>query len=176
MGVPLAGDYDVAVTRPIDSRMVWTGNASNLNNIPNKFPGLISYTTGDQNLYLFRNDQTWEKVVTNNVDSYTAIQDPISNQFDIEPDFNGQVIYVSSTNIVSAFIKDPPSIYPNGFNVTFLQIGEAPIKIERKPIKPSNFSIIENRLGLSTTAGKYAVASLLKISNTNTFVLYGDLV
>ena len=37
MGVPLAGDFDVAATSPIDSRMVWTGSISNLNNISNKY-------------------------------------------------------------------------------------------------------------------------------------------
>lgn len=177
MGVPLAGDYDVAVARPIDSRMVWTGTFTNLNDVPNKFLGLTCYVTGDQNLYVYQGGTTWEKVVTNNVDSPTVIQNPVDNLFLIQPSYNGQVVYVdSSVNSVQAIIQNPHTIYPNGFNVAFVQIGAGPIIFNTPVTKPANFSVLQNRLGLSTTAGQYAVASILKISNTNIFVLYGDLV
>lgn len=172
MGIPLAGNFDVAVNQPIDSRIVWTGSSNNLNNIPNKFPGLISYVTGEQNLYFFRNDQVWEKIVTNNVDSPIVIQD--TNIFAIESNFNGQVIYVDSLNPVTASLLSPHTLYGNGFNVTFVQLGIGTITVEALPGVQT--PQIVNRLDLKQTAGQYAVVSLLKISNTNKFILYGDLI
>jgi hypothetical protein len=176
MGVPLAGDYDVLVNRPIDSRMVWTGTAGTLNqsaaNGANRYPGMISYVTGDKNLYVYQDNNVWEKIVTNNVDSPAIIT---SNSFTISESFNGQVVGINNSSLVNATLIDPISQYPDGFNVTFIQLGDGIIKIN----PPSTFvnpPVLRNRLGLNTSAGKYAVISILRFQNSNEFFLYGDLI
>ena len=176
MGVPLAGDYDVLVNRPIDSRMVWTGTAGTLNliaaNGANRYPGMISYVTGDKNLYVYQENNVWEKIVTNNVDSPPTINE---TYFTITPSFNGQVVGVNNNNIVSGVLADPVSLYPDGFNVTFIQLGDGNINIS-EAVSNFNPPIIRNRLNLRTSAGRYSVISILRFRDTNDFFLYGDLI
>ena len=164
MGVPLAGDFDVAVTKPVDSRMVVT-NYSDLNNILNRYQGLTCYVTSDKNLYVFQGSNTWEKVVTTNVDNPSTI---VSTTFDITEIHNGQVIYVNNANLVTATLVGSFSI---GFNVTIVQMGNGSVLINGGVA-----GTLRNRLNLNRTAGPYAVASILKIGNTSDFLLYGDLV
>jgi hypothetical protein len=168
MGIAISSDFDVEVTRPIDGRMIWTGSAINLNNIPNKYPGLTTYVTGDQNLYVFQGGtpQVWEKVVTNNVDSLT-----FSQNFEITPDFNGQVIYSNSVNPINCNLAGLVSDYAIGYNITVVQEGVGNVTFTSN----QNF-LIKNRSNFFQMAGQYAVASLLRVKNTNTFLLYGDLI
>jgi len=168
MGVPLGTSFDVAEASPVDSRMTWTGSAANLNQIAvngaNRYPGLITYVTGDQNLYVFQGDNIWEKVVTTNVDNPTTI---VGNSFNITNDYNGQVIYVNNPTLSTATLVSP---FVNGFNVSLVQIGSGQINFTG-----SNLNI-RNRLNFNKTAGAYAVVSILKIPGNNEFLLYGDLV
>lgn len=188
MGVPLAGDYDVLVNRPIDSRMTWTGNFSDLNTIAangaNRYPGLITYITGDQNLYVFQGGTpgTWEKIVTTNVDTITNI----NSNFTFSNIHNGQVLYVNSSTNVTGFL---PSVglelnsIPSGYNVSVVQLGDGNVVFkgggELLPDPPggagSNATFFRNRINLERTAGKYAVASILRLNQIE-FLLYGDLI
>jgi hypothetical protein len=165
MGVPLAGDFDLAVPKPIDSRLVWNGTPDTLNNVPNKFPGLHCYVSSDQNLYVYQGNLIWEKIVTNNVDSTTFV-----SNFIFDHNQNGQVLYVNSENQVTASLNGSLSDFPVGYNVTIIQEN-----IGNVVITSPNFNIV-SRINVTKTAGRYAVASLLRIRNTSAFVLYGDLI
>lgn len=168
MGVPLAGDFDVAVTKPVDSRMVWTGTASNLNNVPNKYPGLTCYVTGDQNLYVFQGNNIWEKVVTNNVD-YVEFNN--AGNFNINNTYHGNVIYVNSVFDVTGIVTGNIQHYPIGYNVTIVQQGLGRVTLSGQlPLG------VTNRAGFTQTAGQYAIASLLRLKDTSLFLLYGDII
>jgi hypothetical protein len=175
MGIPLAGDFDVVINKPVDSRFVWTGTASNLNNISNKYPGLVSYVTGEKNLYMFKGFSTinqtdvWEKVVTNNVDDVQIY----NTNFTININNNGQVIYVNSTAPVTGTIQnfDAPDSLPEGFNVTVIQINQGNVIFN-----DTITSFFKNRINANKTAGRYAIASILKLPNSNEFLLYGDVI
>lgn len=170
MGVPLGTSFDVATTEPVDSRMVWTGNATNLNNIINEYPGLITYITGDQNLYVFQGGTpgTWEKIVTTNVDTIANI----SSNFTFDSTHNGQVLYVNSSQNITGTL--PPlgpflNAIPSGYNVSIVQLGDGNVIFQG-----TASTFFRNRLNLNRTAGKFAVASILRVNQTE-FLLYGDL-
>lgn len=176
MGVPLGGEFDVAVTGPIDSRMVWTGDVNALSNISNKYLGLITYATGDRNLYVYQlgavqgvGAPVWEKIVTTNVDTPPVL----TENFTFSAAYNGQILYVSGSNPITGTL---PTVGPtlnnmgSGYNVSVVQLGDGNVVFRGTPN-----TFIRNRLNLSTTAGKYAVASILRL-NTSEFLLYGDLV
>lgn len=175
MNVPLPASYNVAVAKPIDSRMTWTGTAENLNQIAvngaNRYPGLITYVTGDKNLYVYQGSDNWEKIVTTNVDSVNII----NSNFTFSASHHGQILYVNSpTNITGTL---PPfgvvlDGYPSGYNVTITQLGDGNIIFNNGGV---NGGFIRNRLNFDRTAGKYAVASILRINQTE-FLLYGDLI
>jgi hypothetical protein len=172
MGVPLGTSFDVAEASPIDSRMTWTGNAGNLNQIAvngaNRYPGLITYVTGDQNLYVFQGNNIWEKIVTTNIDFI----DVTTNSFTLNSQHNGQVLYVdNNSSNVNIFLPSTLNEAPVGYNVTIVQMGGGNAIINNS----ASFTFV-NRLGLTRTAGQYAVASLLRIRATNNFLLYGDVV
>jgi hypothetical protein len=175
MGVPLGTSFDVAEASPVDSRMTWTGDAENLNQIAingaNRYPGLVTYVTGDQNLYVFQGNNIWEKIVTTNVDSVTTI----NTNFTFSRDLNGQVIYVNSSQNITATLPSiglPLTALPLGYNVSIVQLGDGNVVFTNGGI---NGGFFRNRLNLNRTAGQYAVASILKL-NTTEFLLYGDLV
>jgi hypothetical protein len=152
---------------------VWTGVYSTLNNIPNKYPGLAAYITGDQNLYFYKGDSTflensWEKIVTTSVDGISN-----TTSFTFSPEHNGQVLYLSSpTNITASLPLSSTTLTQmgSGYNVSIVQMGAGQIIFSNSAI-----SFFRNRLSANTTAGQYAVASILRISN-NEFLLYGDVV
>jgi hypothetical protein len=165
MPIPLGGSYSLAVTEPIDSRTS-VSTFSQLNNIQNKYPGLITYVIDEKNLYVFQNNNIWEKIVTNNVDNLVR-----TSNFDFDETVNGQVISVDSITNVTAKLSGQISNYPIGFNVTFIQenLGNITFGVN------TGFVIV-NRLNLNKTAGRYAVASLLRLKDTGLFILYGDLI
>jgi hypothetical protein len=176
MGVPLGTSFDVAEASPIDSRMTWTGTVENLNQIAvngaNRYEGLITYVTGNQNLYVFQGGSpgTWEKIVTTNVDSITNL----TTNFTFINSFNGQVLYVNSNQNITATLPSfglPLSNLPNGYNVSVVQLGDGNIIFNNGGV---NGGFFRNRFNLNITAGKYAVASILKLNSTE-FLLYGDL-
>ena len=167
MGVPLAGDFDVAVTKPIDSRTVVT-NYSDLNNVSNKYTGLVCYVSSEKNLYVFQGTNTWEKVVTNNVD-YVEFNN--AGNFNINNTHHGSVIYVNSAVDVIGTITGNIQDYPIGYNVTIVQQGLGRITIAAQ----SPLAVI-NRAGFTQTAGQYAIASILRLKDTSLFLLYGDII
>lgn len=178
MGVPLGTSFDVAEASPVDSRMTWTGTAANLNQIAangaNRYPGLITYVTGDQNLYVFQGETpgTWEKIVTTNIDSIVNI----NSNFSFNASYNGQVLYVNSDTTITGTLPIfgiQLSSIPSGYNVSIVQVGNGNIVFNNGD--PINGAFIRNRLNLNRTAGKYAVASILRLNQTE-FLLYGDLV
>ena len=167
MGVPLAGQFDVAVPEPIDSRSVWSG--SNLNSLPNRYTGIITYANQDRNLYVDtrRNAfNSWERVVTTTVNSNNP-----TGSFVFSPNVNGQVLNVSGDSTITGFLPTNALGMASGYNVTVIQIGDGNIVFN-----DSNILKFRNRLALNRTAGKYSVASILRIGNTNEFLLYGDLI
>jgi hypothetical protein len=170
MGVPLQGQFDLAASTPIDSRMTWSGTAANLNQIAangaNRYPGLITYVTGDKNLYVYQGNNIWEKIVTTNVDNPPTI---VGN-FNITNDYNGQVIYVNNPNLCTGTLVSIPTSLDSGFNVSIVQLGVGQVFLTG-----SNLNL-RNRLNFNRTAGQYAVVSILRINNTNEFLLYGDVV
>jgi hypothetical protein len=169
MGLPIAGEFDVGVTRPIDSRTVWTGTFLNLNNIPNRYSGLMCYVSDDQNLYVFQGGATWEKIVTTNVDAVTNI----TENFTFNRNYNGQVLYVTSDNNVTGTLPSfglPLSVLGSGYNVSIVQLGNGSVVFNNSPN-----TFFKNRLNLNRTAGKYAVASILRLT-VDEFLLYGDLI
>jgi hypothetical protein len=172
MGAPLATSFDVAAPEPVDSRFIWTGTAENLNQIAingaNRYPGLVSYVINDQNLYVYQGNNIWEKIVTNNVDSPSLF---FNTNFNITPNFNGQVLYVDSLDPIVVGWGVSLVNFPKGFNVTIVQVGDGSVQINS-----SNDIFIRNRFSISRTAGRYAIASILRIENTSDFLLYGDLV
>jgi hypothetical protein len=167
MGVPLAGDFDVAVRKPVDSRMI-VGSVSDLNNILNRYEGLICYVIEDQNLYINLGLDVWERINTSNVDDFLLF----NADFNISPEHNAKVLYVNSSILLNVgWSETDPNLYPIGFNVCIIQIGIGPVRIN------SNQNIIvRNRLGFFTTAGQYSIISILRIKDSNEFLLYGDLV
>lgn len=172
MNVPLPASFNVAVAKPIDSRMIWTGTAENLNQIAvngaNRYPGLITYITGDNNLYLFQGNNIWEKIVTTNIDFINIT----TNSFTLNSQHNGQVLYVDNdTTEVNIFLPETLDEIPIGYNVTIIQMNTQSAIINDS----ASFTFV-NRMGLTRTAGQYAVVSLLRIRDTNSFLLYGDLV
>jgi len=175
MGVPLGTSFDVAEASPIDSRMTWTGTVENLNQIAvngaNRYEGLITYVTGNQNLYVFQGNNNWEKIVTTNVDSITNL----NTNFIFSNNFNGQVLYVNSDQNITATLPAfglGLSNLSTGYNVSVVQLGDGNIIFNNGS---ANGGFFRNRLNLNRTAGKYAVASILRL-NTTEFLLYGDLV
>jgi predicted TIM-barrel enzyme len=63
------------------------------------------------------------------------------------------------------------SDYAIGYNITVVQEGVGNVTFTSN----QNF-LIKNRSNFFQMAGQYAVASLLRVKNTNTFLLYGDLI
>lgn len=180
MPIPLGGDYSLAVDKPIDTRMVWSGSITNITNMQNKYAGLISYVTGDQNLYVCRSTTTfggglvnWERILTSVVD----ISSEINSDITLNNTYNGLAVRVNSSNIINVNLPNSSSGFPIGFNVTFIQMGDGYIQFNNVApgVTPQIFNL-RNRLGLNKTAGQYAVASLLRIANTADIILYGDLV
>jgi hypothetical protein len=183
MGIAISSDFDVEVTRPIDSRTVYTGivgentvTTADLNNIPNKYLGLIVYATGDRNLYVYQSGAdvgaatpTWEKIVTTKIDSPPLI----TGNFIFNASFNGSVIYVSGSNTITGTLPSlgiPINPLGSGYNVSVVQLGDGNV-IFRGGLN----TFFRNRLDLDATAGKYAVASILRLNRAE-FLLYGDLV
>jgi hypothetical protein len=152
---------------------IWTGVYANLNSIPNKFAGLTTYITGDQNLYFYKGDSTyletsWEKIVTTNVDSITG-----NASFTFSANENGQVLHLNSPTNINASLPNSSITLTqmgSGYNVSIVQMGDGQIIFSNSAI-----AFFRNRLNATTTAGRYAVASILRISN-NEFLLYGDVV
>jgi hypothetical protein len=175
MGVQILDNFDIGQAKTLDSRMFWTGQANNLNNIPNKYQGLIAYVSGDNNLYVFQggNPETWEKIVTTNVDSTINID----SSFTFSNIHNGQVLYVNSNQNITGFLPmQGPGIngIPSGYNVSIVQLGVGNV-VFRGGGAGASTTFFRNRLNLDRTAGTYAVASILRL-NQSEFLLYGDLV
>lgn len=175
MGLPLGSDFDVSLNKPIDSRFTWSGTVSNLNQIAvngaNRYLGLITYISSDKNLYVYQGNDTWEKIVTNNVDSRLVTFTNAGGSFDIRSSDHGQVIYVSSPVPVTGTWTGSGINYPEGFNVSIVQESSGNVMINNA------FDISGvNRLNLRATAGRYSVATILRIRDTNNFLIYGDLV
>jgi hypothetical protein len=61
MGIPLAGNFDLAGTVPLDSRTKVPDFAS-LDDILNKYPGLIAYVTQLNKNYFFDNSSRWIEI------------------------------------------------------------------------------------------------------------------
>ena len=142
-----------------------------LNQVNNKFPGQIVYSTGDRNLYFYKSGSAveWEKIVTNDVDDTVTF----TNNFTLNNFNNGQVIYVNKATITTGSLNHTsfPNLINDGFNVTLIQIGNGFIEF------PDTATYaFKNRIQARRTAGKYAIASILKIPNSNEFLLYGDVV
>jgi hypothetical protein len=163
MGIPLAGDFDVAVTKPVDSRMVWTGNINNLNNIPNKYPGLTCYITGNKNLYVYQDNNIWEEIVKTNID----FVDINTTVFNLDNSHNGKILCVNNNSNVNIFL--PNTDISNGYNTSIIQMGSGSVILNNS----SNFSFT-NPFSATGTAGRYALISLLRVGTLNTFLLYGD--
>ena len=167
MPIPLGGDFKVAVTKPIDDRM-FVNTYNDLNNIQNKYSGLICYVSGEKNLYVFQGDNIWEKVVTNNVD-YVEFNN--AGNFNINNTYHGNVIYVNSVFDVTGVVTGNIQHYPIGYNVTIVQQGLGRVTLSGQlPLG------ITNRAGFTQTAGQYAIASLLRLKDTSLFLLYGDII
>ena len=172
MGISLLDNFDIAQPKPLDSRMLWTGSATNLNSLPNKYVGLITYVSGDRDLYAYRAGNlssllAWEKVVMTNVDTPTQFTSDII----LSTEYNGLVLQVNSSNTINVTLPSTTSFLQSGYNVTFVQMGTGNIKFNN-----STVFFFRNRLGLSLTAGQYAVASILRLGNSQDVLLYGDLV
>lgn len=169
MGVPLAGDFDVAVTKPVDSRMVWTGTSNNLNNILNKYEGLISYVTGDKNLYFYKGiSSNWAKILLSG-DAVSPLVDinNITQNFTFNTSLNAELLTINASSNITGTV---PIGLPNGYNVSFVQMGNGQLFITG-----SGGAIVQQRLNLFRTAGQYGIASLLH-HNGDKFILYGDLI
>lgn len=170
MNVPLPASFNVAVAKPIDSRMTWTGTAENLNQIAvngaNRYPGLFTYVSENKNLYVYQGNDTWEKIVTNNIDA-----PPIFNSTTIEilPGHNGQILYSENSNQVTATLNIANGPFPDGFNVAICQKGVGVVTFQGNSVN------LRNRLNLTQTAGQWAIASILRIGSTADYLLYGDL-
>ena len=166
-GIQLSTNFDLGSAIPLDSRIV-VSQFNNLNNIPNKYQGLIAYATDNQNLYVFQGGTTWEKIVTNNVDSKTVnFNSPGS--FQIQSSDNGQVIFVN--NSIHPVTGVLTGSFEEGFNVTIVQLGTALITISGGSVGD-----IKNKIGANKTSGQYAIASILKIRGVQDFLLYGDVI
>jgi len=169
MGVPLLEDFDLAVPKPIDSRMVFTGLF--LTSVPNRYEGMLIYSSGDKNLFLDNRrtaPQIFERVLTTTVISNN---NEITGNFGFAGANNGQALYVSGNNNLTGSLPTTALGFGSGYNVTIIQMGNGNIVF--------NDSInlkFRNRIGANRTAGKYAVASILRIGTTNDFLLYGDIV
>lgn len=163
MPIPLGGDFKVAVTKPIDDRMTVT-NYNDLNNITNKYVGLICYVSSEKNLYVFQDSNRWEKIITNNVDNPAFI----TTNFNITQSYNGQVLYINSNSATTGTLVGP---FEDGFNISFVQMGIGPIVFNSGVA-----GTLRNKIGSIKTDGQYGIASILKIGNTTDFLLYGDVI
>lgn len=166
-GIQLSTNFDLGSSIPLDSRIV-VAQLNDLNNISNKYQGLVAYVTSEKNLYLFQGGTTWEKIVTNNVDSRTATFNA-PGSFQIQSSDNGQVIFVDNT--VHAVTGVLTGSFEEGFNVTIVQLGTALITISGGSV-----GSIRNKIGANKTSGQYAIASILKIRGVQDFLLYGDVI
>ena len=172
MGTPLLGNFDPAGAFPLDGRSYWTGSVNTLNNVPNKYIGLVVFVSGDKDLYLnrggsFTSLQAWEKVVTTNVDSPTEVTSSVN----LDLNHNGLVLRVNSSTGINVNLPLSANQMQSGYNVTFVQMGAGNITFNSS----ATFNI-RNRLGFNKTAGLYSVASILRAGNTADVLLYGDLV
>jgi hypothetical protein len=163
MPIPLGGDFKVAVVKPIDDRLI-VETYNDLNNILNKYIGLICYVNDEKNIYVFQGSNNWEKIVTTNVDTVTVF----NSNFEITQNHNGKVLYVDSPNQVTATLN---GVFENGFNVAIAQMGDGIVLFNGGTV-----GNLRNKINGNKTAGKYSVASILKVINTNDFLLYGDLI
>lgn len=172
MGVPIIDNLDLLQPKPLDSKMVWTGSATGLNNIPNKYEGLTTYVTGDKNLYIYKNINPlnqWEKIITNEVESIDAFGNLRLNYLD-----KGKIYYINSENRVIVTLPtgaQDANLMGNGYNVTIVQTGPGAINFSG-----NSYASFVNRLNSFNTAGVFSIASILKIEDSPFFLLYGDLV
>lgn len=166
-GIQLSTNFDLKSAIPLDDRIV-VSQLSDLNNIENKYQGLVAYVTSDKNLYLFQGGTTWEKIVTNNVDSKT-VSFSAPGSFQIQSSDNGLVIFVDNT--VHAVTGILTGSFEEGFNVTIVQLGTALVTISGGSV-----GAIMNKIGATKTSGQYAIASILKIRGVQNFLLYGDVI
>jgi len=64
MGIPLAGNFDLAGTVPLDSRTKVSDISSLYTNITNKYPGLIVYVEETQKNYYLNNSNKWIEIAS----------------------------------------------------------------------------------------------------------------
>ena len=166
-GIQLSTNFDLKSAIPLDDRIV-VANVSDLNNIDNRYNGLIAYVTSNQNLYVFHGNNVWEKIVTNNVDSRTvSFNSPGS--FQIQSSDNGLIIFVDNgAHLVTGITQ---GTFEDGFNTTIVQLGTALVTISGGTV-----GSIRNKIGATKTSGQFAIASLIKIRNGPDFLLYGDVI
>lgn len=166
-GIQLSTNFDLKSALPLDDRFV-VANVSDLNNIDNRYNGLIAYVTSNQNLYVFHGSNVWEKIVTNNVDTRT-VSFSAAGSFQIQSSDNGLIIFVDNgANLVTGVAE---GTFENGFNTTIVQLGTALVTISGGTV-----GAIRNKIGATKTSGQYAIASLLKIGGSPDFLLYGDVI
>lgn len=104
-------------------------------------------------------------VFTSGINSNVLFDNRTSN-FNFDSSMNSKMILVdSSVNITGTL----PLNLNNGYNISVTQIGAGKITITG-----DNGVQIRQRLGLYTTAGQYAVISLIH-RGSNEYLLYGDL-
>lgn len=157
----------------------WTGTynlpGSNLNTIPNRSRGMIVYVTGDNNLYVCRtatsflpSETAWERIITSSVDTPTVIT---GDSLTLGLQHNSLVLQINSPNLFNINLPTSSLALQSGFNVTFVQLGDGQVQFNNSIIYT-----LRNRLSFNRTAGKYAVASLLRLGGSADILLYGDLV
>jgi hypothetical protein len=170
MGLLLLDNFDIAQAKPLDSRTV-VSTFSNLNNIINKYNGLTCYVNDEQKLYVYNADGTWKNIGSENTNNLESLN--FSSSVLIDPTYNGKILYYNGANSTNAIWANNSTNYPANFNVSIIQQGIGSVTINSFPGGSIN---TVNRLNAKTTAGQYAVISILKMGDSNNFILYGDLI
>lgn len=104
-------------------------------------------------------------VFTSGINSNVLFDSRTSN-FNFDSFMNSKMIFVSGNSNITGTL---PLNLANGYNVSITQMGTGKVVFTGV-----NGVSIRQRLGLYSTAGRYAVASLLHMNN-NEYILYGDL-
>lgn len=102
-----------------------------------------------------------------NLSTKSVQSSTFTNNFYISKNHNGQMIYGNSNVGITGILSGD---FPSGFNVSISQISDGAITIA-----VTGGINIRNKANANKTAGKYSVGSILKINNSNDFLLYGDL-
>lgn len=130
---------------------------------PRRKIGMMVRTNADQKVWILDGGITnlnWKELL--NVNSLILTDTSIT----LLNDFNSKVLYINTSSICTVNIPQALTI---GFNVALVQMGNGAIKLQ-----PATGVTLRQRLGLTQTAGRYGIISLLHFQN-NEFILYGDL-